>query len=158
MSESSANHRRVCCDDKGVPLPGYIDDRRGFHVRRHAQDQDIDELGHVKNATWVSSVQDASVAHWLMAARPEDRERYAAVVVRHEVDYRSNVRAGDEIDILTWVDKAPRVARYSRRMEFADVDGKPLVSVHSQRTLIGKLARVPEDVAMPFQLKKSPFD
>ncbi|HEY8333986.1 MAG TPA: acyl-CoA thioesterase [Tardiphaga sp.] len=154
MSDGSAIRRRIGCDDEGQPLCGRIDDRCRFHLRFRAHDTDIDELGHVNNATWVSWIQDASVAHWLRAARSEDRDRFAAVVVRHEVDYRGNIRSGDEIAAVTWVSGAPRGARYARRVEFAGADGRTLVSSLSQWALIdrqtGKLVRVPPEVAAPF--------
>ncbi|WP_371262952.1 acyl-CoA thioesterase [Sphingomonas sp. OV641] len=88
-----------------------MDEHRRFHIRFRARDADIDELGHVNNAVWVTWIQDVSVAHWLTAARPQDRDRFVAVVLRHEVDYRGNVRAGDEVSAITWVVRAPRGAR-----------------------------------------------
>lgn len=88
------------------------------------------------------------------AARPQDRDRFVAVVLRHEVDYRGNVRAGDEVSAITWVVRAPRGARYARCVEFHAEDGRTIVASLTQWALVdretGKLARVPVEVAAPF--------
>lgn len=154
MSGIVSDRRRIGCDERGHPLVGEVDEHRRFHIRFRARDADIDELGHVNNAVWVTWIQDASVAHWLTAARPQDRDRFVAVVLRHEVDYRGNVRAGDEVSAITWVDRAARGARYARCVEFHAEDGRTIVASLTQWALVdretGKLARVPVEVAAPF--------
>jgi len=154
MNMPASGGRRIGCDASGTPLAGKLDGQRRFHIRFRVQEEDIDELGHVNNATWVVWVQDASVAHWFAAARPGDADEYAAMVVRHEIDYRRNVRAGDEVTAVTWVDGPPRGARYARRVEFTDSEGRLLVAALSQWVLIakanGKLVRVPPELAARF--------
>lgn len=154
MTDPLAKRRRIGCDVSGRPLPGRIDVQNRFHVVFQALADDIDELGHVNNATWVVWIQDSSVAHWLAAARPQDAYHYVAMVLRHEVDYRSSVQAGEEVTAVTWVEGVPRGARYARRVEFFDSKGRLLVAARSQWALIvkttGKLARVPAEVAAPF--------
>ena len=154
MSLPGEGRRRIGCDASGVPLAGKVDERRRFHIRFQATEEDIDELGHVNNAVWVTWIQDVSVAHWLTAARPQDRDRFVAVVLRHEVDYRGNVRAGDEVSAITWVVGAPRGARYVRGVEFHGEDRRTIVASLTQWALVdretGKLARVPVEVAAPF--------
>lgn len=154
MTDLLPKRRRIGCDVSGHPLPGRIDAQRRFHIALQAEANDIDELGHVNNATWVVWIQDASVAHWLAAARPQDAGRYVAMVLRHEVDYRGNIKAGEKVTAVTWVEGAPRGARYFRRVDFVDGKGRLLVSALSQWALIekttGKLVRVPVEVAAPF--------
>lgn len=154
MTGAVVARRRIGCDAAGAPLLGRLDPQRRFTLRFCAQDEHIDELGHVNNATWVVWIQEASVAHWFAAARPEDADRYAAVVLRHEVDYRGNVLAGAHVTAVTWLDGPPRGARYARRVEFIDVRGRCLVAALSQWALIdkatGKLVRVPRQVSAPF--------
>jgi acyl-CoA thioester hydrolase len=70
MSVAATRRRRIGCDATGTPLAGEVDGQRRFHIAFRAGDDDIDELGHVNNAVWVTWIQDASVAHWLQAARP----------------------------------------------------------------------------------------
>ena len=62
-----------------------------------AAPDDIDELGHVNNAVWVSWIQDIAVAHWRAVAPADQVDAYVWVVVRHEIDYRGNVAAGETV-------------------------------------------------------------
>lgn len=161
MSAGTPNRRPFGCDQNGVPLVGQIDERHRFHIGFQAQDFDIDELGHVNNAVWVIWIQEASMAHWLMAARPEDRDRFVAVVLRHEVDYRGNVREGDEISAVTWISGTPRGARYVRRTEFHDSNGRAIVTALTHWAMVdretGKLVRVRAEMAAPFVCNDEQF-
>lgn len=151
--------RRIGRDAAGVPLPGRIDERRRFHIRFRAEEADVDELEHVNNAAWVGWIQDASVAHWLAAAPPEEADRYVAMVVRHEVDYRRNISDGTVVVATTWIEEAPRGASYKRRVDFTDDEGTLLVAAISRWVLIdresGRLARVPKHLFALFVQKEA---
>ena len=146
--------RRIGCDPEGRPLPGRIDDLSRFHIPFSASDADIDELDHVNNAVWIVWAQEASMAHWFAAARACDRDRYVAMVLKHEIEYRANIRSGEQAGAVTWIDGPPRGARYTRHVEFIDAQGRRLVTVASQWVLIDRATarpvRVPPEVAAPF--------
>jgi acyl-CoA thioester hydrolase len=84
---------------------------------------DIDMMGHVNNVVYVRWVQDAATAHWEAAATPEQQEAVAWVVVRHEIDYKSSARLGDEIIAHTWVGAARRnlFERYTEIVRKSDL-------------------------------------
>ena len=65
--------------------------------------EDIDELGHVNNVVYVRYVQEVAAAHWDSAASLDLKDRYAWVVLRHEIDYKSPVFLNEEITGTTWV-------------------------------------------------------
>lgn len=65
--------------------------------------KDIDELGHVNNVVYVRYVQEVAAAHWKNKASKEMQERYAWVVLRHEIDYRNPAFLNEEIVGETWV-------------------------------------------------------
>lgn len=67
------------------------------------EESDIDELGHVNNVAYVRWVQTAAVAHWFQATTGEMREKYIWLLIRHEIDYKKQAFAGDEITATTWV-------------------------------------------------------
>lgn len=119
-----------------------------------ASDDDIDELGHVNNAIWVRWIQDVATRHWEVVADPAQVATYAWVVTRHEIDYRGNVRAGDVVQVKTWVGDAPKGARFDRLMEFTGADGKVKVAAKTTWALIdratGRLLRVTPEIAAPF--------
>jgi acyl-CoA thioester hydrolase len=120
-----------------------------------AEPQHIDALGHVNNTVWVQWIQDMATAHWEAAARPEDREAFFWVVVRHEIDYRGNVCEGASVTAATWIEGAAMGAKSLRRVEFTDAGGKRLVSAATTWAMLdkasGRLARVRPEVLAPFQ-------
>ena len=119
-----------------------------------ATDADIDELGHVNNAVWVKWIQDIAVAHWEALAPPAHRAAYIWVVTRHEIDYRSNVSAGETVTGETWVPEPPKGARFDRHVRFVGVNGKVKVQAVTTWALLdratGRLMRVRDEVAAPF--------
>ncbi|HEU0045580.1 acyl-CoA thioesterase [Sphingomonas sp.] len=114
---------------------------------------DIDELGHVNNAVWVSWVQTLSVSHWEAVAPPEHQAAHVWVVTRHEIDYRGNVREGETVTGETWVGE-PKGARFDRFFRFTGVDGRVRVEGRSTWALLdrhtGRLLRVRPEFAAPF--------
>jgi len=129
-------------------------DRPVFEMRLTAGEDDIDELGHVNNAVWVQWIQKVAVAHWDAVARPQDRDRYVWVVVRHEIDYLRALLPGETVTGRTWVGEAPRGARFDRHMEFVGDDGRARVRAITQWAILdretGRPLRVPPDVVAPF--------
>ena len=127
---------------------------RVFELSLTAGPEHIDELGHVNNAVWVQWIQQVAVAHWDSLARPEHRDAYFWVVVRHEIDYLRAAKEGDRIVARTWVGDAPQGARFDRLMEFTGADGKVCVRAKTQWAIIdkalGRPVRVPTEVMAPF--------
>lgn len=81
---------------------------------RTAQAGEIDELGHVNNAVYVRWVQDAGVSHWFDTAPDAMRGEVHWVCLRHEIDYREEVREGEAVEVRTWLGaaKGPRFDRH----------------------------------------------
>ena len=115
----------------------------------------IDELGHVNNAVWVQWIQDIATAHWDAAAGPEDHAQFFWVVIRHEIDYRGNIAAGESAFGETFIPDPPKGAKSVRHVEFRDSEGKPLVSAQTTWAVLdrasGRLARVRSEVMEPFR-------
>jgi acyl-CoA thioester hydrolase len=115
---------------------------------------DIDELGHVNNAVWVRWLQDIAGAHWVARADLAHVEAYIWVVVRHEVDYLGNVRAGETVTARTWIPDPPRGARFDRHVEFTGPDGKVKVRAKTTWAIVdkatGRILRVPIEITRRF--------
>jgi len=77
-----------------------------FEQRRHVEEADLDERAHVNNVVYLRWVQDVATAHWRALASAEAQERIAWVALRHEIDYLSPARLGDEVVVRTWVGTA----------------------------------------------------
>ena len=125
-----------------------------FTMRFTAQAEHIDIYDHVNNAVWVRWMEEVATAHWNEIAPAEHREAYAWLVTRHEIDYRGNIREGEQCEATTEIGKAPSGARFERRTTFRNLDGKLLVSAVTSWAMIdrttGRLTRVPRDVAAQF--------
>lgn len=114
---------------------------------------DIDELGHVNNAVWVRWVQDMAGAHWHAQATPEQIEAFVWLVVRHEIDYRGNLKVGESVEARTWIEDAPRGAKFDRHVAFVQgertlIQAKTTWAIVDKATL--RLLRVPKDVTARF--------
>lgn len=70
---------------------------------------DIDDLNHVNNVVYLRWVQDAAEAHWATFATEELKGKYAWVVLRHEIDYKSPAKLGDSVKAETWVSSSEGV-------------------------------------------------
>lgn len=115
----------------------------------------IDELGHVNNTVWVGWVQDIATAHWDAAARAEDLAQCFWVVIRHEIDYRGNIAAGESVTGETWIDGPAQGAKSDRRVDFRNAAGKVIVSARTTWAMLDRatqrLVRVRPEVLAPFQ-------
>lgn len=125
-----------------------------FTLTFTALPEHIDRMGHVNNAVWVQWMEALATAHWEAVASAEQQDAYAWLVVRHEIDYRGNIREGESAEATTWVEGPPEGARFERRHEFRNEAGKLLVSARTQWAMLdlgsGRIMRVPADVAGPF--------
>lgn len=118
-------------------------------------DADIDVLGHVNNVVYVRWAQDLATAHWNARAPKTMQENYIWVVTRHEIDYRAEIKLGDKVTGVTWVDEAGRGPLFGRTVEIR-VDGraKPAAVIRSMWCLVDaktrKIQRVPANVSSVF--------
>ena len=84
-------------------------------MTRTARPADIDELGHVNNAVYLIWAQDIATAHWRSLAPEAMQQDLVWVALRHEIDYRDQVLAGETVDIRTWLGRVsgPRFTRHT---------------------------------------------
>ena len=115
-----------------------------------AEPDDIDELGHVNNAVWVRWIQNMATAHWNAVAPQDAIDRYIWVVIRHEIDYRGNVAAGETVTGRTWISEPPKGARFWRNVSFAGTDGKIKVEAKTNWAIIDRETQRP--VRVPVEL------
>ena len=120
-----------------------------------ARAEHIDEMGHVNNAVWVQWIQDMATAHWDAAAAPDHARDFVWLVVRHEIDYRGNIDAGESVTGETWIPGEPRGATSLRRVDFTNAAGKVIVSASTTWAMLDRetqrLVRVRPEVIAPFR-------
>lgn len=86
-----------------------VSSAKAFELVVLVEPSDIDEMEHVNNTVYLRWVQEAATAHWEAAASAVAQAAIVWVVLRHEIDYKTPARAGDEVLLRTWVGTASRL-------------------------------------------------
>ena len=92
---------------------------------------DIDELGHVNNATYVQWLERCAWNHSQQLGLGIDQYRElqrAMVVLRHEIDYLAAAYCGDQIAVGTWIVESDGRLRLKREFQ--------MIRVSDQTTLL----------------------
>jgi len=125
-----------------------------FLLNFTAGPEHIDIMDHVNNAVWVQWIQDIATAHWESIAEPQQLEAYAWMVTRHEIDYRGNIKLGENVTGRTWISEPPRGARFNRNVAFANAAGQTIVQAVTAWALLDRptlrLLRVRSDIVDKF--------
>ncbi len=66
---------------------------------------DIDFMGHVNNARYLTWVQDAVVSHWRSLAPPDEVAAKLWVALKHEITYRKPAFLDDQVIASTVLEK-----------------------------------------------------
>lgn len=74
-----------------------------YQTERIVKASEIDELNHVNNVVYLSWVQDIANKHWSFLTKNNPQENYVWMVIRHEIDYKSQAVLDDKITVKTWV-------------------------------------------------------
>ena len=122
--------------------------RKVFRLDFEPTAADIDENGHVNNVVYLRWAQDLGVAHWRSLAPPEAQAAWAWIALRHEVDYRRELKPGEIARGRTWVAEAAQGPRFDRFIRLDHPDGQMCAQVHTTGVLIeqatGRPRRVPD--------------
>lgn len=70
---------------------------------RTVMKEDLDDLQHVNNVTYVQWIQDIAKEHWEVRATEKLKKHFIWVVIRHEIDYKKQAFLDDDILIETYV-------------------------------------------------------
>lgn len=137
---------------KAAPPPPGV-----FTMRRRIEWQDIDQLQHVNNATYMAYFEDCGVqvaaAHgWPMSRIIE--AGFGIVARRYRIDYRESALPDDELEVSTWVSD-PKRATAIRHYTIKRVsDHKLLARAHVLWVWIdlatGRPIRIPADFLADF--------
>ncbi len=128
--------------------------KQAFTMTFTAGPAHIDIMDHVNNAVWVQWIQDIATAHWESIADAEQLNAYAWMVTRHEIDYRGNIKLGEQVTGRTWISEPPRGARFNRNVAFDNAEGQTIVQAVTAWALLDRetlrLLRVRGDIVDKF--------
>lgn len=101
---------------------------RSFKFPIVIDDDDIDHLAHVNNASYIKWVQSAIVAHWEHYAPPSVQQHYLWIAMRHEIDYIQQSFREDRLiaEILPFEIKTVRVIYQSTIKRGEDIIARAL--------------------------------
>jgi acyl-CoA thioester hydrolase len=117
----------------------------GFIHRERVRFGDLDALGHVNNAVFLTYIESARVAYLFDAGAATSLEDMSIIVARIEIDFRAPVRFGREVEVAV---RASRFGNKSFDLEYVlRVDGE--VVAEAKSVLVGYDYDKRESVAIP---------
>jgi acyl-CoA thioester hydrolase len=78
--------------------------------------RDLDALGHVNNAVYLTYLESARIAYWLHVTRRSGLDALDMILARVEIDYRSPLSYGEAVDVTV---RCASMRRSSFVLEFA---------------------------------------
>lgn len=121
--------------------------RQVFTLTFEPQAVDIDENGHVNNVVYLRWAQDMGTGHWRRVAPAEAQAQWAWIALRHEIDYRRELKLGERAYGRTWVADRAEGPRFNRYIRIDAADGAMCAQVITTWVLIeqatGRPRRVP---------------
>lgn len=114
--------------------------------RRTVTKEDLDDLNHVNNVIYVQWIQDIAKEHWEVRATDQLKKDFIWVVIRHEIDYKTQAFLGDEILIETYVGETTFVTS-ERFVNIKNAKtGKILVTAKSMWCLLDAASKRPTKI------------
>ncbi|WKK81080.2 acyl-CoA thioesterase [Marivirga arenosa] len=74
-----------------------------FQLNINPKSTDFDELGHINNVVYLQWVQDVAEAHWKNISGTDDDQINLWVALRHEIDYKKEIKPNEKVVAETWV-------------------------------------------------------
>lgn len=125
-----------------------------FQTQIKVRSEHIDHFEHVNNVQYVKWVNHAAHLHWEQETSTQQREKYAWMVTRHEIDYKHQAFLEDELILKTWVDAFTYVVSIRRVEIFNKTSGKICVQAKSKWCFLDKstkkLMRIPDAIKQPY--------
>jgi acyl-CoA thioester hydrolase len=94
--------------------------------------RDLDLLGHVNNAVYLTYLESARIAWWMHATRRPDLAGLTMILARAEVDYRSPAEFAEALDVGV---RCASLGRSSFALEFR-------IEEHKTRRLVAEARKV----------------
>ncbi|MEO6577424.1 MAG: thioesterase family protein [Candidatus Limnocylindria bacterium] len=86
-------------------------DEYRHRTRVQVRFRDVDAFGHVNNAVFLSYIELARIRYLLDVLHPDEPfDRLPLILARVELDYRSPIAFGDEVEVDTRVDRIGRTS------------------------------------------------
>ena len=128
--------------------------RSVFRLAFEPTPADIDDNGHVNNVVYLRWAQEIGTAHWRSRAPADAQGVWAWIALRHEVDYRRELKLGETALGRTWVSETAEGPRFDRFIRIDGPDGRMCAQIKTTWVLIeqasGRPRRVPDGMLALF--------
>jgi acyl-CoA thioester hydrolase len=116
----------------------------------HVRFRDLDPMGHVNNAVFLTYLEQARVAFFADAGAATGLQDMNMIVARVEIDFKAPVRLGDEVEIAI---RASRFGTKSFDLEYVlSVEGELVAQAKSVQVAYDYARREP--VAVPAEWRE----
>ena len=117
---------------------------------------EIDEMGHVNNAVYLTWVQAAVLHHWRRLAPKEAVATHLWVALKHEIRYRHPAFLNDHVQIKVLLKKLLGACAYYKTV--IDRDGEVLAVVASYWCCLDSVSKKPVRLARDIVARFLPTD
>jgi acyl-CoA thioester hydrolase len=121
-----------------------------FTTRIDVRFRDIDAVGHVNNAVYLTYLEQARLAYWMKLTGKADLKAIDIILARVEIDYRSPVAFGESVDVAV---RCVSMRRSSCLLELRLTEGKSGRLVAEARNVVvyfdyasGRSRPIPEEL------------
>lgn len=142
--------RREKFPDPPPPPPG------AFTMRRIVEWRDVDSVGHVNNAVYLSYMEESAIEQSASVGWPMQRMRdegFGVVARKHQLEYRLQAELGDPLLVTTYLSE-PRRSSIIRNFIVARPDGEIVARSRSLYLCVnlssGMPIRIPKQVLEDF--------
>ena len=98
---------------------------------------DLDAMGHVNNATYLSYLEEARLAYYnQVLKRDTDNLDFNAVIGRIEIDYLSQIKLGDRVEIYTRTSKIGNKSSDVEHLIVIDINGNKKKAAEATTKLV----------------------
>jgi len=113
--------------------------------------RDLDALGHVNNAVYLTYLESARIAYWMHVTKRSGLDALDMILARVEIDYRSPLSYGEAVDVTV---RCASMRRSSFVLEFAarERSAGRLVA-EARKVLVHYDYAASKSLALPAELK-----
>jgi acyl-CoA thioester hydrolase len=114
--------------------------------------RDLDALGHVNNAVYLTYLESARIAYWLHVTRRSGLDALDMILARVEIDYRSPLSYGEAVDVTV---RCVSMRRSSFVLEFKATErGSGRLVAEARKVLVHYDYRASRSLALPPKLRE----
>lgn len=117
---------------------------------------DLDALGHVNNATYLSYIQDARIAYFnKILNRKTNDLKYNAIIARIEIDYMNQICLGDNVAVYTRYTSVGEKSCDVENLVVIENGKENIIAAHSVSKVVSFDYRTGKSIPIPDSWRKA---